>query len=63
MPSEVFVSYQRNDAKWQAGEIYRVFKQVLPSDHVFMDIDRPRSALISSNIWKVGLKNATSCWC
>jgi Sulfatase-modifying factor enzyme 1/TIR domain len=39
MPSKVFISYRRDDAKWQAREIYRALKQVLPSDHVFMDID------------------------
>jgi formylglycine-generating enzyme required for sulfatase activity len=39
MPSKVFISYRRDDARWQAREIYRALKQVLPSDHVFMDID------------------------
>ena len=35
----VFISYRRDDAKWQAREIYRSLVQVLPRDHVFMDID------------------------
>ena len=39
MPSKVFISYRRDDAKWQAREIYRALTQVLPRDHVFMDID------------------------
>jgi hypothetical protein len=39
MPRKVFISYRRDDARWQAREIYRALKQVLPSDHVFMDID------------------------
>src|SRR4051812_10594936 len=39
MPSKVFISYRRDDAKWQAREIYRSLTQVLPHDHVFMDID------------------------
>ena len=39
MPSKVFISYRRDDAKWQAREIYRALAVVLPRDHVFMDID------------------------
>jgi hypothetical protein len=39
MPSKVFISYRRDSARWQAREIYRALKQVLPSDHVFMDVD------------------------
>ena len=39
MSRKVFISYRRDDARWQAREIYRALKQVLPSDHVFMDID------------------------
>jgi uncharacterized protein len=39
MPSKVFISYRRDDAKWQAREIYRALTQVLPRDCVFMDID------------------------
>ena len=39
MPSKVFISYRRDDRKWQAREIYRALTQVLPRDHVFMDID------------------------
>jgi TIR domain/Sulfatase-modifying factor enzyme 1 len=39
MAAKVFISYRRDEAKWQAREIYRALKQVLPSDHVFMDID------------------------
>jgi hypothetical protein len=37
--AKVFISYRRDDAKWQAREIYRSLLQVLPRDHVFMDID------------------------
>ena len=39
MAAKVFISYRRDDAKWQAREIYRSLTQVLPRDHVFMDID------------------------
>jgi hypothetical protein len=39
MPRKVFISYRRDDAKWQAREIFRSLTQVLPRDHVFMDID------------------------
>jgi hypothetical protein len=39
MPSKVFISYRRDDAKWQASKIYGALKRVLPADHVFMDID------------------------
>jgi len=39
MPRKVFISYRRDDARWQAREIFRSLTQVLPRDHVFMDID------------------------
>jgi hypothetical protein len=39
VPSKVFISYRRDAAKWQAREIYRSLTQVLPRDHVSLDID------------------------
>jgi len=39
MPRKVFISYRREDAMWQAREIFRLLARVLPRDHVFMDID------------------------
>jgi formylglycine-generating enzyme required for sulfatase activity len=39
MPSKVFISYRRDDAKWQAREIYGSLKRVLPPDHLFMDTE------------------------
>ena len=39
MPSTVFISYRRDDAKWQAREIYRALTHVLPREQVFMDVD------------------------
>jgi formylglycine-generating enzyme required for sulfatase activity len=39
MSSKVFISYRRDDSRWQAREIYRALGQVLPRDHVFMDVD------------------------
>lgn len=37
--AKVFISYRRDDAKWQAREIYRALTQVLPRDSVFIDVD------------------------
>jgi TIR domain len=39
MPSKVFISYRREDAKWQAREVFRALTQVLPRDPVFIDMD------------------------
>ena len=39
MSKRVFISYRRDDAKWEAREIYRSLTQVLPRDQVFMDVD------------------------
>jgi len=39
MSKRVFISYRRDDAKWQARELYRALIQVLPREQVFMDID------------------------
>ena len=38
-PPKVFISYRRDDSKYQARDIYRALTRVLPRDHVFMDID------------------------
>jgi hypothetical protein len=35
----VFISYRREDAKYQAQRIFEAFTRKLPRDHVFMDID------------------------
>jgi formylglycine-generating enzyme required for sulfatase activity len=39
MPSKVFISYRRDDARYQARMIYEAFSRVLPREHVFMDMD------------------------
>jgi len=39
MATKVFISYRRDDSKYQARMIHAAFSQVLPRDHVFMDVD------------------------
>jgi hypothetical protein len=39
MTARVFISYRRNDAKYQARMIYSAFQKVVPRDHLFMDVD------------------------
>jgi len=39
MPRKVFISYRRDDSKWQARPIHEAFCRVVSRDHVFMDID------------------------
>ncbi len=39
MTVKVFISYRREDTKWQAREIFRTLTQRLPREHVFMDVD------------------------
>ena len=39
MTARVFISYRRNDSKYQARMIYAAFQKVLPRDRLFMDID------------------------
>ena len=39
MASKVFISYRRDDSRYQARMIHAAFCQVLPRDHVFMDVD------------------------
>ena len=38
MVAKVFISYRRDDTKYQARMIYAAFCKVLPRDHVFMDL-------------------------
>ncbi|MGH6814971.1 MAG: SUMF1/EgtB/PvdO family nonheme iron enzyme, partial [Hyphomicrobiaceae bacterium] len=37
--SKVFISYRRDDSRYQARMIYTAFRQVLPRESVFMDVD------------------------
>jgi hypothetical protein len=39
MPSKVFISYRRQDSRYQARPMYEAFVEALPPDHVFMDTD------------------------
>jgi hypothetical protein len=44
MPSKVFISYRHDDARYQARWIYEAFSQVMPREHIFMDVDSRPSA-------------------
>lgn len=39
MAAKFFISYRREDSKYQARMIHAAFCQVVPRDHVFMDVD------------------------
>src|SRR5262245_17928122 len=36
---KVFISYRRQDSKYQARLLYDALCEVIPDDHVFMDVD------------------------
>jgi hypothetical protein len=37
--AKVFISYRREDSRYQARSIYNAFLKALPPDSVFMDVD------------------------
>jgi len=39
MTASVFISYRRNDSRYQARMIYGAFQQEVPRDRLFMDVD------------------------
>ena len=39
MAAKVFISYRRDDTRYQARMIHSAFCKAIPSDHVFMDVD------------------------
>ena len=39
MTAKIFISYRRDDSKYQARMIHEAFCKVIPRDHVFMDVD------------------------
>ena len=39
MAPKVFISYRRDEAKWQARDIHRALCRTISSDQVFMDVD------------------------
>ena len=42
MAAKVFISYRREDSRYQARMIHSAFCKAIPSDHVFMDVDTIR---------------------
>jgi thioredoxin len=36
---KIFISYRRDDSRWQADRIYKALRDVLPHERLFMDID------------------------
>jgi hypothetical protein len=38
MTAKVFISYRRDDTRYQARMIHEAFSKVIPRDHVFMDV-------------------------
>jgi hypothetical protein len=42
MAAKVFISYRREDSRYQARMIHSAFCKAVPSDHVFMDVDTIR---------------------
>jgi Hsp70 protein/TIR domain-containing protein len=39
MAAKIFISYRREDSRYQARMVHRAFCNAVPSDHVFMDVD------------------------
>ena len=39
MVGKVFISYRRDDSRYQARMVYTAFTQVVPRENVFMDVD------------------------
>ncbi len=39
MAHKVFISYRRDDSRYQARMIYIAFTQIIPREHVCMDVD------------------------
>jgi hypothetical protein len=52
MTTKVFISYRRNDSRWQARMIRAAFCKAISSDNVFMDVDSIRLASISAKTFK-----------
>ena len=44
MPRKIFISYRRDDSRYQARMMYGAFCQVVAPADVFMDVDRFRPA-------------------
>jgi hypothetical protein len=39
MATKVFISYRRDDTRYQADRLHAALCRTIPSDHVFMDVD------------------------
>jgi hypothetical protein len=58
MAAKVFISYRRDDTKYQARMIHSAFCKALPSDHVFMDV---RSIPPGANFRKILKEGVNQC--
>ena len=55
MAAKVFISYRRDDARYQARDIHRAFCKAIPSDDVFMDVELdPTGCQFSKNPQRLG---------
>lgn len=60
---KVFISYRRDDSRYQARLIYNAFARVIPRDHVFMDVDSTPLGADFRKILKGWVREkATSFW-
>jgi formylglycine-generating enzyme required for sulfatase activity len=55
MAAKVFISYRRDDAKYQAHMIHAAFRRTVPHDNVFIDIDSIRPGENFRKILKDGV--------
>ena len=58
MATKVFISYRRDDSRYQARMIHAAFCKTLPSDHVFIDVD---SIALGANFQKILKDSVDQC--
>ena len=61
MATKVFISYRRDDSRYQARMIHAAFCKTLPSDHVFIDVDSIELGAISKKSSKIRSINVKCC--
>jgi hypothetical protein len=61
MANRVFISYRREDSRYQARRIYDAFVKALPPGAVFMDVDSIPPGADFVVILKAGCSNAMCC--
>jgi len=61
MPGKIFISYRRDDSRYQARMIYEAFLRGMSRENIFMDVDSIPLGVNFVKVLEVGWTSAKYC--